>query len=84
MRSVATMVIASLQAVAAIEETVVPARGQRGRRGFDVLIVLPGALCSLSWGGGIGAEAAVGDAAQDRDGRGQGPALVVGEMFDVG
>ena len=47
-------------------------------------LIVPGALCSLSWGGYISAEPAVGDAAQDRDGRGQGPALVVGERFDVG
>jgi len=47
-------------------------------------VLLQGAPRALSWGGGIGPEAAVGDATQDRDGRGQGPALVVGEMFDVG
>lgn len=50
----------------------------------SVGLIVPGALCSLSWGGCISAEPAVGDAAQDRDGRGQGPALVVGERFDVG
>jgi hypothetical protein len=33
---------------------------------------------------GVGAEPAVGDATKDRDGRGQGPAFVVGEVFDVG
>jgi hypothetical protein len=32
----------------------------------------------------ISAEPAVGDAAQDRNSRGQRPALVVGELFDVG
>jgi len=33
---------------------------------------------------GVSAEPAVGDAAQDRDGRGQGPAFVVSKVFDVG
>jgi hypothetical protein len=32
----------------------------------------------------VSAEPAVGDAAQDRDGRGQGPAFVVSKVFDVG
>jgi hypothetical protein len=50
----------------------------------SVGLIVPGAQCSLSWGGCISAEPAVGDAAQDRDGRGQGPALVVGERSDVG
>jgi hypothetical protein len=40
-------------------------------------------MTDSTWGGRVGAESAVGDAAQDRDGRGQGPALVVGELFDV-
>ena len=33
---------------------------------------------------GVSAKPAVGDAAQDRDGRGQGPAFVVSKVFDVG
>jgi len=61
------------------------ASGSVGRMVYrSVGLIVPGALCSLSWGGCISAEPAVGDAAQDRDGRGQGPALVVGERFDVG
>jgi hypothetical protein len=40
-------------------------------------------LRSLSFCEGFGGEPAVGNAAQDRDGRGEDPALVVRKRFDV-
>jgi hypothetical protein len=41
-------------------------------------------LRSLSFCEGFGGEPAVGNAAQERDGRGEDPALVVRQRFDVG
>lgn len=41
-------------------------------------------LRSLSFCEGFGGEPAVGNAAQERDGRGEDPALVVRKRFDVG
>jgi hypothetical protein len=41
-------------------------------------------LRSLSFCEGFGGEPAVGNAAQDRDGRGEDPALVIRKRLDVG
>jgi hypothetical protein len=67
----------------------VAAYASMARPPYPETVVVPERKASLivgsfSWGGGVGAEPAVGDATKDRDGRGQGPAFVVGEVFDVG
>lgn len=54
-----------------------PLDGRRAQRNASVI------LRSLSFGEGVGGEPAVGIAAQDRDGRGEDPALVVRKRFDV-
>jgi hypothetical protein len=59
-------------------EAPVPLDGRRAKRNASVI------LRSLSFCEGFGGEPAVGNAAQERDGRGEDPALVVRKRFDVG